>query len=115
MKLLRYGAPGAEKPGLLDRNGDIRDLSGVIHDIAGEALLPEMLARLRALDANALPKVAGAVRLGPCVASVGKFVCIGLNYRDHAAESGLAAPTEPVVFSKWTSAISGPNDAIEIP
>jgi len=115
MKLLRYGAMGKERPGVLDQNGKIRDLSSVVFDIGGAMLLPEGLARLRELDLSTLPKIVEPVRLGPCVAHVGKFICIGLNYRDHAAESGMQPPDEPVVFSKWTSAISGPNDAIEIP
>jgi 2,4-diketo-3-deoxy-L-fuconate hydrolase len=115
MKLLRYGPRGAEKPGLLDDEGRIRDLSGVVDDIAGETLTPEGLQRLRALDVVALPRVDGAPRLGPCVGRVGKFVCIGLNYSDHAAETGAQVPTEPVVFGKWTSAICGPDDDIEIP
>jgi len=115
MKLLRYGPPGGEKPGLLDAAGGIRDLSGVVDDLSGDVLTPEGLARLRALDIDALPQVAGTPRLGPCVGRVGKFVCIGLNYSDHAAESGLAVPEEPVVFGKWTSAVCGPNDDVEIP
>jgi len=115
MKLLRYGPRGAEKPGLLDDEGRIRDLSGVVDDIAGETLAPEGLQRLRALDVAALPCVDGAPRIGPCVGRVGKFVCIGLNYSDHAAETGAQVPAEPVVFGKWTSAICGPDDDIEIP
>lgn len=115
MKLLRYGPAGQEKPGLLDRDGRIRDLSGVIADINGNSLLPDALAKLRALDTNKLPVVADGVRIGPCVGSIGKFICIGLNYSDHAAESNMAIPAEPVVFNKWTSAVVGPNDDIEIP
>lgn len=115
MKLLRHGAPGAEKPGLLDGEGRIRDLSTVIPDIAGEAITPEGLRRLRALDLSALPLVEGAPRLGPCVGQVGKFVCIGLNYSDHAAETGAQVPAEPVIFNKWTSAICGPDDDVQIP
>lgn len=115
MKLLRYGPSGQEKPGLLDRHGKIRDLSAVVADIGGETLLPANLARLRAMDVDKLPAVGDGVRLGACVGKVGKFVCIGLNYSDHAAESGMTPPAEPVVFAKWTSAIVGPNDAIEIP
>jgi 2,4-diketo-3-deoxy-L-fuconate hydrolase len=115
MKLLRYGPAGQEKPGLLDARGTIRDLSGVVADIAGEALSPESLDRLRGLDPESLPAVSGSPRLGPCVAGTGKFVCIGLNYADHAAESGLAVPPEPVVFMKATSAIVGPDDDVEIP
>jgi ureidoglycolate lyase len=115
MKLLRFGPPGEEKPGLLDASGTIRDLSGIVDDIAGHVLSDTSLARLRDVDPSTLPAVGGQPRIGPCVGRVGKFVCIGLNYADHAAESGLAVPTEPVVFNKWTSAICGPNDDIEIP
>ncbi|WP_145156344.1 ureidoglycolate lyase [Pseudomonas oryzihabitans] len=115
MKLLRYGPQGQEKPGLLDAQGRLRDLSGQVADLAGEALCAESLARLRQLDPNSLPLVDGTPRLGPCVGRVGKFICIGLNYADHAAESGLDVPKEPVVFNKWTSAICGPNDAVQIP
>ena len=115
MKLLRYGPKGQEKPGIVDAHGKIRDLSGVVDDIAGDVLSDAGLARLRALDLNALPVVSGEPRIGPCVGRVGKFVCIGLNYADHAAESGLPVPTEPVIFGKWTSAISGPNDDVVIP
>jgi 2-keto-4-pentenoate hydratase/2-oxohepta-3-ene-1,7-dioic acid hydratase in catechol pathway len=115
MKLLRYGSPGQEKPGLLDSAGAIRDLSGVVADIAGETLLPASVARLRGLDAASLPRVNGTPRIGPCVGRVGKFIAIGLNYSDHAAESGMAVPTEPIVFMKATSCIVGPNDNIEIP
>jgi ureidoglycolate lyase len=115
MKLLRFGPPGEEKPGLLDASGTIRDLSGIVDDIAGHVLSDTSLARLRDVDPSTLPAVGGQPRIGPCVGRVGKFVCIGLNYADHAAESGLAVPTEPVVFNKWTSAICGPNNDIEIP
>ncbi|SAK65360.1 5-carboxymethyl-2-hydroxymuconate delta-isomerase [Caballeronia hypogeia] len=115
MKLLRYGAPGREKPGLLDSSGAIRDLSGVIGDVAGDALLPESLARLAKLDVPTLPIVPPGERIGPCVGRVGKFICIGLNYADHAAESNLPVPAEPVVFSKWLSSIVGPNDDVRIP
>ena len=115
MKLLRYGDRGQEKPGMLDGDGAIRDLSGQVHDLAGEVLTPAGLDKLRALDPASLPKVEGSPRIGPCVAQVGKFVCIGLNYADHAAESGLDVPPEPVVFFKATSAIQGPDDPIEIP
>ena len=115
MKLLRYGPRGAEKPGLLDAEGRIRDLSTVVDDIAGDSLTPEGLQRLRALDVATLPPVEGDPRLGPCVGQVGKFVCIGLNYSDHAAETGAQVPAEPVVFNKWTSAICGPDDDVEIP
>jgi 2,4-didehydro-3-deoxy-L-rhamnonate hydrolase len=115
MKLLRYGSPGHEKPGLVDVHGRLRDLSSVVPDIAGEVLTPQGLARLRELDVGDLPTVPSSQRLGPCVGSVGKFVCIGLNYSDHAAESNMTPPPEPVVFNKWTSAIVGPYDDIEIP
>jgi 2-keto-4-pentenoate hydratase/2-oxohepta-3-ene-1,7-dioic acid hydratase in catechol pathway len=115
MKLLRYGPPGAEKPGLLDSTGAIRDLSGTVPDICGDTLLPDSLARLRKIDAASLPRVSGTPRIGPCVGRVGKFICIGLNYSDHAAESGMAVPKEPIVFMKATSSIVGPNDSLEIP
>ena len=115
MKLLRYGPPGKEKPALLDKNNQIRDLAGIIPDLAGEALSPQSLQRLQALDPATLPPVTGNPRLGPCVNHVGKFICIGLNYSDHAAETGNPAPVEPVVFMKATSAICGPNDDIVIP
>lgn len=115
MKLLRYGALGAEKPGMLDQGGIIRDLSGVIDDVSGEALSDESVANLRDLDPTSLPVVEGNPRLGACVGQVGKFICIGLNYADHAAESGMALPEEPVIFFKATSAICGPNDDVEIP
>lgn len=115
MKLLRYGEKGQEKPGLLDAQGQLRDLSGHIDDIAGQAITAEGLATLRNIDPSSLPVVNGSPRLGPCVGRVGKFICIGLNYADHAAESGLDVPKEPVVFNKWTSAICGPNDDVEIP
>ncbi len=115
MKLLRYGPVGQEKPGLMDENGAIRDLSGVIGDIAGDALSDAVLDALRALDVDALPMVDGSPRIGACVGHVGKFICIGLNYADHAAESGMALPEEPVIFFKATSAIIGPDDTVEIP
>ena len=115
MKLLRYGAPGAEKPGLLDDDGAIRDLSGVIDDLSGDVLRDEGLQTLRELDPNGLPKVDGQPRIGACVGHVGKFVCIGLNYADHAAEAGMDLPVEPVIFFKATSSIMGPDDTIEIP
>jgi ureidoglycolate lyase len=115
MKLLRYGPKGQEKPGLLDAQGKIRDLSKVVGDIDGAALTDESLAKLRALDPASLPVVEGNPRIGPCVARIGKFICIGLNYADHAAESNLPVPAEPVIFNKWTSAIVGPNDNVEIP
>ncbi len=115
MKLLRYGPPGHEKPGLLDRDGKIRDLAGVIGDIDGETLAPASLDRLRRTDPASLPLVAGAARLGPCVGRVPKFIAIGLNYRQHAAETGAAIPKEPIIFMKATSSICGPNDDVVIP
>ncbi len=115
MKLLRYGAPGDEHPGILDADGNIRDLSLEVGDIAGSALLPESLERLRGLDLESLPLVEGTPRIGPCVGQVGKFICIGLNYSDHAAESNMPVPKEPIVFMKATSCIIGPNDDVEIP
>jgi 2,4-diketo-3-deoxy-L-fuconate hydrolase len=119
MKLLRYGPVGQEKPGCLDAEGRVRDLSSHVNDIAGAALLPEVISRLKALSILELPIVDGIpqedLRLGPCVGQTGKFVCIGLNYADHAAESGLDVPPEPVIFNKWTSAIIGPDDDVIIP
>jgi len=115
MKLLRYGPAGQEKPGLLDRDGRIRDLSGAVRDIAGEALAPTALDRLRRLDPASLPLVSGSPRLGPCVGSVSKIVAIGLNYRLHAQEAGAAIPSEPIFFMKATSSICGPNDDVIIP
>ncbi|WP_029918375.1 fumarylacetoacetate hydrolase family protein [Pelobacter seleniigenes] len=115
MKLLRYGGKGQEKPAILDREGRIRDLSGQVKDIAAAVLSPDGLARIAALDLERLPLVTGTPRLGPCVGQVGKFLCIGLNYSDHAAESGMAIPAEPVLFMKATSAIAGPADDVVIP
>ena len=115
MKLLRYGMQGIEKPGMMAADGTIRDLSGHIEDLTGAELSDAGLARLRDIDVNSLPVVEGSARLGPCVGNVGKFLCIGLNYADHAAESGMALPEEPVIFFKATSAIMGPNDDVEIP
>jgi ureidoglycolate lyase len=115
MKLLRYGQAGAEKPGLLDADGNIRDLSAHVPDIDGTTFAPETLARLRRLDPASLPLVTAASRIGPCVGKVGKFICVGLNYADHAAESGMEVPAEPVLFFKATSAICGPDDDIIIP
>lgn len=115
MKLLRWGPRGAEQPGLLDSNGVLRDLTGHVPDIAGEVLSPAGLDRLRTLDPDTLPLVPGTPRLGPPVGGTGKFVAIGLNYADHAAETGAAVPPEPVVFLKATSCIVGPNDDVEIP
>lgn len=114
MKLLRYGEKGQEKPGMMAEDGTIRDLSGIVGDIDGDTLR-ERLPELASVDAATLPVVSGNPRLGACVGKVGKFICIGLNYSDHAAESGMAVPEEPVVFAKWTSAICGPNDTILIP
>ncbi|MBD9528155.1 MULTISPECIES: ureidoglycolate lyase [Paracoccus] len=115
MKLLRYGPEGQEKPGLLDAEGQIRDLSGHVADIADDVLTPEGLAKLAAIDVSSLPVVEGSPRLGACVGHVRKFIAIGLNYADHAAESGMPVPAEPVVFNKWTSCIVGPNDDVVIP
>lgn len=115
MKLLRFGNAGSEKPGILDAEGHIRDLSGVVHDIAGQVLSLEGLEKLHALDLAALPIVEGSPRLGACVSGVGKFICVGLNYSDHAAESGMAVPAEPVLFMKATSAMCGPNDEAIMP
>ncbi|WP_424135562.1 fumarylacetoacetate hydrolase family protein [Roseomonas chloroacetimidivorans] len=115
MKLLRYGPPGAEKPGLLDASGTIRDLSGIVPDLAGAALSRGGLAQLAALDTNSLPEVRAGVRLGPPVGGTRNFVAIGLNYADHAAESGAAVPKEPIVFLKSLNALAGPDDDIAIP
>jgi 2-keto-4-pentenoate hydratase/2-oxohepta-3-ene-1,7-dioic acid hydratase in catechol pathway len=112
MKLLRYGLPGQERPGILDSDGNVRDLSGVIADVNGAALSDESLKKIAGVDINSLPLVSDPVRFGACVNNVGKFICIGLNYADHAAESGVAVPSEPVVFMKATSAITGPNDNV---
>ena len=115
MKLLRFGNSGEEKPGIIDENGKIRDLSDVIDDINGNTISPESLDKLKSLDVSSLPQVTGNPRIGPCVNKVGKFLCIGLNFSDHAAETGLEPPEEPILFSKATSAIIGPNDNVEIP
>ena len=119
MKLVRYGDVGAEKPGMLDAGGRIRDLSDMVPDISGQVLTRAGIDRLRALDPATLPLVQGTpqddTRLGACVGNVGKFVCIGLNYADHAAEAGLDIPPEPVIFSKWTSCIVGPDDDVILP
>lgn len=115
MKLVRYGEPGLEQPGLIDAGGALRALSGHIADVSGQSLGPEVLGRLRSLTAQELPLVAGSPRFGPCVGQVGKFICVGLNYLDHVLESGAALPAEPVLFMKATSAIAGPNDSIVIP
>ncbi|MDB5663821.1 fumarylacetoacetate hydrolase family protein [Cypionkella sp.] len=113
MKLVRYGARGAEKPGLIDADGQIRDLSAHVPDIAGDVLAN--LDRLQGIDPASLPLVDGNPRYGACVGQIGKFICIGLNYSDHAAESGMAVPPEPVIFAKYTSAVCGPHDDIIIP
>lgn len=115
MKLLRWGPAGAERPGMLDASGTIRDLTGLVPDIGGAVLSDTGLAMLRGLDVAALPVVPEGTRLGPCVAGIGKFICIGLNYADHAAESGMAVPPEPIIFMKATSAVCGPDDPIVIP
>lgn len=115
MKLLRYGKKGVEKPGLLDNDGVIRDLSSLVADIDGSSVSDAALKNLRAQDTTTLPVVEGNPRLGACVNNVGKFICIGLNYADHAAEAGMELPEEPVIFFKATSAIAGPNDQVEIP
>lgn len=115
MKLLRHGPAGSEKPGVLDADGVIRDLSAHIDDVNGAALTDAAIDKLRGLDLTALPEIAAGTRLGACVANVGKFICVGLNYSDHAAESGLELPPEPVLFFKATSCIVGPNDSIQIP
>jgi len=115
MKLLRHGAVGAEQPGLVAPDGSLRDLTGVVPDIGGAVLSDAGLAVIRALDPRTLPLVDPASRLGPCVAGTGKFICIGLNYADHAAEAGMSVPPEPVIFMKATSAICGPNDPIVVP
>jgi 2,4-diketo-3-deoxy-L-fuconate hydrolase len=112
VKLLRVGPVGHERPAILDSEGGVRDLSALVDDIAGVALEPDNLARLAALDPKTLPLIKQPGRIGPCVARVGKFICIGLNYADHAAETGAEVPKEPVVFMKATSAICGPDDAI---
>lgn len=116
MKLLRIGPLGRERPALLDSDGGMRDLSSVVDDIAGETLSPSGLAKIRNTPVEGLPVVeSAAVRIGACVGRIGKFICIGLNYSDHAAETGATIPAEPVVFNKWTSAVCGPNDDVEIP
>ena len=114
MRLVRYGEVGAEKPGILDDQGSIRDLSSIVDDISPATVEAGELERLASIDPSSLPRVEGNPRLGPCVGQIGKFVCIGLNYTDHAKESGMPIPTEPIVFMKTTSAISGPNDNIEL-
>jgi 2-keto-4-pentenoate hydratase/2-oxohepta-3-ene-1,7-dioic acid hydratase in catechol pathway len=115
MKLLRYGQPGSERPGLLDNAGNIRDLSGHVDDLSGGMLDPSFLQELTELNPESLQIVQGNPRIGPCVAGIGKFICIGLNYSDHAAETGATVPPEPIIFMKATSAIVGPNDDLVIP
>ena len=115
MKLVRYGATGGEKPGLIDASGTLRDVSAHVADLSGAELSDTTMARLRALDPSALPKVSGSPRIGPCVGNVGKFLCIGLNYSDHAAETGAAIPEHPILFFKANSAIVGPNDDVSMP
>ena len=115
MKLLRYGPVGQEKPGLMDEDDNIRDLSAHVDDISGDALLPKGLEKIAALNVSDLPLVDGSPRLGACVGDIGKFMCIGLNYTDHAAESGMPVPEEPILFAKFNSAISGPNDDVIMP
>lgn len=115
MKLLRYGEAGMERPAVLDSDGIIRDLSNIVDDINGASITDEALQKILALNLKSLPEVMSNPRIGPCVGNVGKFICIGLNYSDHAAESGLDVPTEPIIFSKATSAICGPNDDVELP
>jgi len=110
MKLVRYGAAGREKPGIVDREGHIRDLSGLLPDLAGEMLSPKSLAKLAKVKTDTLPPVRGNPRIGPCVGKVGNFIAIGLNYADHAAEAGLQVPKEPIIFNKAPSCICGPND-----
>jgi 2-keto-4-pentenoate hydratase/2-oxohepta-3-ene-1,7-dioic acid hydratase in catechol pathway len=115
LKLLRFGEPGKERPGVVDSGDVIRDLSGVVDDIAGKTLLPDSISKLQRLELSGLPAVSGSPRLGPCVAGVGKFICVGLNYSDHAAESNMPVPAEPIIFMKATSSICGPNDDVVLP
>jgi 2,4-diketo-3-deoxy-L-fuconate hydrolase len=115
LRLVRFGPPGRERPGILDRGGQVRDLSQVVSDLAGDVLDPVRLRKLGELDTSSLPIAESAARLGPCVAGVGKFICIGLNYADHAAETNAPIPEEPIVFMKATSAICGPNDDVMRP
>lgn len=115
MRLLRYGEKGAEKPAMLDQDGNVRDLSGIVPDIAGDVLGEAGLQRLRDLDPGSLPQASANERIGPCVGGVGKIICVGLNYSDHAEESGAEVPPEPIIFAKATSSINGPNDTVEIP
>jgi 2-keto-4-pentenoate hydratase/2-oxohepta-3-ene-1,7-dioic acid hydratase in catechol pathway len=115
MKLVRFGPPGRELPGLLDAAGNVRDLSGQVADIDPSLFITNAVPRLRSLDGATLPLVQGTPRLGPCIANVGKIICVGLNYSDHAAETGMAIPSEPVLFFKATTAINGPNDDVRLP
>ncbi|CTQ50379.1 fumarylacetoacetate hydrolase family protein [Jannaschia donghaensis] len=115
MKLCRFGEPGAEKPGMIDHNGDLRDLSSQVADIAHEGLSDTTIEMLSKVDAMQLPKIEGAVRYGPCVGGIGKFLCIGLNFSDHAAETGADIPEHPILFHKATSAVVGPNDDVVLP
>lgn len=115
MKLLRFGEPGSEKPGMLDANGVLRDLSGIVSDITGDTLADGSLDHLRQLEPGNLPAVSGSPRLGACVANIGKFLCIGLNYSDHAAETGADIPDHPILFFKANSAVTGPNDTVSMP
>jgi 2-keto-4-pentenoate hydratase/2-oxohepta-3-ene-1,7-dioic acid hydratase in catechol pathway len=115
LKLIRHGPPGAEHPGLIDAAGQARDLTGIVPDIAGAILSDEGLAMLRSVDPGTLPEVPAGARLGPCVGGIGKVVCIGLNYSDHAEETGAEVPPEPIIFMKATSAVCGPNDATRMP
>jgi len=115
MKLLRVGPTGQEKPALLAEDGTLRDLSGHIDDLAGDVLAAARLRELAALPIDSLPMIDADTRIGPCVGRIGKFICIGLNYADHAAESGAEVPAEPVVFNKWTSAVCGPDDDVLLP
>ena len=115
MKLVRYGATGAEKPGIMDADGVLRDLTDIVRDIDGSTLSPAGLAKIAGVDAKTLPKVFGTPRIGPCIARPLNFVCIGLNYADHAAETGATPPTEPIIFLKSLGAFQGPNDDVVIP
>jgi 2-keto-4-pentenoate hydratase/2-oxohepta-3-ene-1,7-dioic acid hydratase in catechol pathway len=115
MKLVRFGPAGREKPGIIDANGRIHDLSGIVDDIAGETLSPKGLAKIRKAKIDKLPLVKGGVRLGPCVGKVGNYIAIGLNYADHAAEAGMPIPKEPIIFSKAPNCIVGPNDDTMLP
>src|SRR5260370_33528916 len=114
MKLVGYGAPGREEPGIIDGKGRIRDLSGLVPDIAGETLSPRGLAKIRKADIDKLPPVRSGVRLGPCVGHVGNYLAIGVNFADHAAESGMPVPKEPVIFNKAPNCSAGPNDGIRL-